>query len=156
MTVDEEERRFRNDVGKRLHTLRLESNETVEQIANRCDVSVRSWGNYERGDRTISAHFMKKVCAATQTNPAWLIGLVESRVAPTDLKGHLEEIDLEKLSAIIAATDAWLERAIMELPHDKRARLYSLLYSAFSETGAAGVDVKTVATKMTDFIGHAT
>lgn len=113
-------------IGSRLAELRAHLGKTQVEMARAIEVSPRTYQNYERGEREISATVVRSIYKVFSVDPIWLLdgepGLQKVRQA---------ELDIDLLQVILEEIERKLATLKKQLTADKKAQLTALLYDHF-------------------------
>ncbi len=119
------------DIGERLQSFRNQKGLSQKVMSEVLGVSMRTYQNYERGERSITKEFICSFCEYFNVSSDWL------------LSGHAqvaESLDWDRLESIISAIEAILEKESLKLESAKKVKLISLFYKLSNETGALSQD----------------
>lgn len=113
-------------IGSRLAELRAHLGKTQVEMARAIKVSPRTYQNYERGEREVSATAVLSIYRAFDVDPIWLLG-----GEPGVQKVRQPELDIDLLQIILEEIERKLEAMKKQLTPSKKARLTALLYDHF-------------------------
>lgn len=119
------------EIGERLQSLRNQKGLSQRAMSEALGISMRTYQNYERGERSITKEFICSFCEQFNVSSDWL------------LSGHSlaeEALDWSRLETIISAIETILEKESLKLESQKKVKLISLFYKLSSETGELSQD----------------
>lgn len=115
------------EIGERLQAFRNKKGLSQSAIAQSLGVSMRTYQNYERGERSITKEFICAFCENFNVSADWLL----SGKAPIG-----SEIDWEILETIMTTIESILESESLKIETSKKIKLISLFYKLNSENGS--------------------
>ncbi len=115
------------EIGERLQAFRNKKGLSQNVIAKALGVSMRTYQNYERGERSITKEFICAFCDHFDVSTDWLL----SGEAPIG-----GEIDWEILETIMTTIESILESESLKIEASKKVKLISLFYKLNSENGS--------------------
>lgn len=113
-------------IGSRLAELRAHLGKTQVEMARAIEVSPRTYQNYERGEREVSATVVRSIYRVFDIDPIWLLS-GESGLQ----KVRQPELDIELLQVILEEIERKLKVMKKQLTPNKKAQLTALLYDHF-------------------------
>lgn len=113
-------------IGSRLAALRAHLGKTQVEMARAIEVSPRTYQNYERGEREVSATVVRSIYRAFAIDPIWLLD-----GEPGAPKVRQPEPDIDLLQVILEEIERKLGAMKKQLVPIKKARLAALLYDHF-------------------------
>jgi transcriptional regulator with XRE-family HTH domain len=115
-------------IGTRLVAVREERRLSQAEMAERLDLSLRAYQNYERGDREMPTAVLRSLHAEFGIDPMWVV--VGTGSEQRDSSGHAK---LDVLEAVIIGVETHLQRTHKKLAPAKKARLIKVLYLQFRD-----------------------
>ena len=115
------------EIGERLQAFRNKKGLSQSAIARALGVSMRTYQNYERGERSITKEFICSFCEKFDVSTDWLLS---GKTPPGD------EIDWEVLETIMTTIESILESESLKIEASKKIKLISLFYKLNSENGS--------------------
>ncbi|MDC5755207.1 helix-turn-helix domain-containing protein [Vibrio europaeus] len=109
-------------IGERLLSFRNSKNLSQSAIAKSLGVSLRTYQNYERGERSITKEFICAFCECFEESADWLLTGAKSG-----------GVDWDVLETIISTLEELLERERLIIDPDKKVKLISLFYRLNNE-----------------------
>ncbi len=94
-------------------------------LAARLGLPLRSYQNYERGEREAPTSLVRGLYELFRVSPIWLL---TGQGAMQDTSGHEKEIDSNLLGQVIEAVETFSSDLPKLLRIDHKARLITLLY----------------------------
>lgn len=86
-----EAKKSMQELGKKIKILRIKSNLTQAELAEKLGVSSSSVGMYEQGRREPNSHILSKICVELKASGDYMLGISNSQVSSTDVYQSLEE-----------------------------------------------------------------
>lgn len=116
-------------LGARLLELRRHLGLTQNAMADALGITARTFQNYERGEREISATVVKRLYQQFGIDPVWL--LMDGRGAP---RQYVDSVRAEVLVVTIEEVERRLDQQRLKLDPAKKAELISLIYQYLAGT----------------------
>lgn len=116
-------------LGARLLELRRHLRLTQNAMADALGITARTFQNYERGEREISATVVKRLYQQFGIDPVWL--LMDGDGPP---RQYVEALNADLLTVTIEEVERCLNRQKLKLDPAKKAELVSLIYQHFAGT----------------------
>lgn len=112
-------------IGERLYRKRNELGLSQQALANSLGISLRTYQNYERGDRPVSKEFLFAIMERHGVDPTWLLtGHKGEVVSSGEIDTHLMEEIIEALTAE--------DSELRYLPPSNLVRAFCLIYNQTS------------------------
>ena len=114
------------NIGERLQTFRADRGLSQNALAKMLNISMRTYQNYERGERSITKEFICTFCERFNMSSDWL------------LSGEIRKesnINWDTLEDIIQTIEHVLEHESLIIDTHKKVKLISLFYKLSEERG---------------------
>ncbi len=111
-------------MGHRLMAIRIASGLTQAEFAEKLDLSLRAYANYERGEREMPTVLFRSLCESFRIDPLWQL------TGPGEAPVHVGRrvLDLNLMEGVITLIEEWLAKHRRTLKPDKKARVIRLAY----------------------------
>ena len=86
-----EAKKSMEELGKKIKVLRIKSNLTQSELAEKLGISASSVGMYEQGRREPNSNILAKICVKLNASGDYILGISKSQVSSTDILKSIEE-----------------------------------------------------------------